>query len=490
LLGKSREVALNTDRTAKYEQWTKEYGSVFRVPLVFGTSSVVLCDLKAATHVHAKDTYTYVMMSTLRRYQQRVFGRNMLNTEGEEHKRLRRALTPAFSTATLRRLTNVFYDSAYKIKTHWDALYESDTEVTIDVQKWMNRMTLDTIGIAGFGHDFKTLDGQPSAIIEAFEAFAKVRQQSFTSQMVIFASTILPLFARLFPSTRGSLFEKLGAVTSGVARQMLEDEKKGKEINGAAHSVKETSILELLVKEESATRKTKLSNEEMKSHIDLFLIAGYETTAISLTWALIELARQLELQQKLREELQRFSSSDPTWDQMKSELPLLDAVVHETLRLHPPLRLITRVAADDDIVPLSAPIKTASGTTVDSIAISKGTMVTLPFELFNRSEELWGPDAKRFVPDRWLQEFNYPAKEIRGHRHLFTFSDGPKACIGKEFALAEFKAALSVLIRNFTFELPDGPDTKIESQLGILTRPKVAGEVGASVPMRVVQVAK
>ena len=66
-------------------------------------------------------------------------------------------------------------------------------------------------------------------------------------------------------------------------------------------------------------------------------------------------------------------------------------------------------------------------------------MVTVPFALLNRSEELWGPDAKRFVPDRWLQELNYPAKEIRGHRHLFTFSDGPKACLGKEFALAEFK---------------------------------------------------
>jgi len=143
--------------------------------------------------------------------------------------------------------------------------------------------------------------------------------------------------------------------------------------------------------------------------------------------------------------------------------------------------------------------------------ISKGTTVTIPIELFNRSEELWGSDAKQFVPDRWLQELNYPAKEVRGHRHLFTFSDGPKACLGKDFAVAEFKvpsthvmltvtnlswqtrarqAALSVLIRNFSFDLRDGPDTKIESHLGILTRPKVAGVDGTSVPMRVAQIAK
>ena len=60
------------DRTAKFEQWEKEYGSVYRVPLIFGTSNVVICDLKAATHVHAKDTYTYMVPSAISQFQKKM----------------------------------------------------------------------------------------------------------------------------------------------------------------------------------------------------------------------------------------------------------------------------------------------------------------------------------------------------------------------------------------------------------------------------------
>ena len=61
-------------------------------------------------------------------------------------------------------------------------------------------------------------------------------------------------------------------------------------------------------------------------------------------WALVELARNPEKQRKLREELRRdFLTSDPTWDQLTSELPYLDAVVHETLRLDPPAEELVRV---------------------------------------------------------------------------------------------------------------------------------------------------
>jgi cytochrome P450 len=226
----------------------------------------------------------------------------------------------------------------------------------------------------------------------------------------------------------------------------------------------------------------------MIAHIKFFLSAGHETSAITLTWALIELARHPDIQQKLREELQHFSNSDPTWDQLKSDLPLLDATVYETLRLYPALRELIKTAAEDDVIPLSSSIVNASGEMVDFVLVPKGTTIILPNVFFNRSEEFWGPDAQEFVPERWLREFTPSAKEIRGHRHLFTFSDGPKRCLGMDFAVAELKAALSVLIRSFTFELPDGPDTKLDLHLGILPRPKLAGESSAVMPMRVKQV--
>ncbi len=62
----------------------------------------------------------------------------------------------------------------------------------------------------------------------------------------------------------------------------------------------------------------------------------------------------------------------------------------------------------------------------------------------NRAEAFWGVGAKEFEPERWLEGGDYSkAKEIQGHRHILTFSDGPRTCLGKSFALTEFKVRLT-----------------------------------------------
>jgi cytochrome P450 len=68
-------------------------------------------------------------------------------------------------------------------------------------------------------------------------------------------------------------------------------------------------------------------------------------------------------------------------------------------------------------------------------------VVSIPIRAINRSSKFWGPDAKEFKPERWIEEGGIQgnAKDIQGHRHLLSFSDGPKTCLGKSFALATFK---------------------------------------------------
>ncbi|KAG2129602.1 cytochrome P450 [Suillus clintonianus] len=70
-----------------------------------------------------------------------------------------------------------------------------------------------------------------------------------------------------------------------------------------------------------------------------------------------------------------------------------------------------------------------------------GTLITISVAAINRSLAIWGPDVKEFNPDRWLAEegISGKAKEVQGHRHLLTFVDGPRTCLGKDFAIAEFK---------------------------------------------------
>ena len=177
---------------------------------------------------------------------------------------------------------------------------------------------------------------------------------------------------------------------------------------------------------------------------------------------MIELSRNQPFQIKLHEELTTHFSAvgDPTYDQLTNSLPYLDAVVHEVLRFHPPvwqtvlvvrnfflsakcylLILTLDQAAEDDIIPLSAPLQTADNKIVDRVSIAAGQTVAVPIRTINRSTSIWGADAKEFKPQRWLEEGGPQgkAKEVQGYRHLLTFVDGPRACLGRGFALAEFK---------------------------------------------------
>lgn len=178
--------------------------------------------------------------------------------------------------------------------------------------------------------------------------------------------------------------------------------------------------------------------------MNTLLFAGYETTSITLTWALIELCWHPDFQAALREELSKFQARDLTWDELMA-LPYLNAITQETLRLHPPLPGVARMASRDDVIPLGNPIRTPGGEVISEMVVAKGTPVTCPVAYINQSEDLWGPDAKEFKPVRWIEDesgkdgIGAGVKEIKGYHHLLTFSEGPRFCIGRNIAVGNFK---------------------------------------------------
>ncbi|KAJ7124501.1 cytochrome P450 [Mycena epipterygia] len=483
--GVSRQIAKSTDSGLLFQDWAAKYGSVFQIPIAFGGRRTILCDPKAVNHFYSMERSIYVKSQLGRAVISNLFGRGLLWAEGESHKRQRKALTPAFSNAAIRRLTSIFYDSSYKLKAYWDANIDSTPDgAIIDVEHWMNLVALDSIGIAGFSHDFRSLDGEYSAVAAAFDSLS-FEGTGILSNLVFIVGLQLPFLANL-PTQRNRIIGNLRRTMSVIADELLEKTRREKKTH-VTDETADRSVIGLLLKAEDDDAELHMDQSEVLAQMNVLLLAGYETTSISLTWALIELAKKPEKQAKLREELAQFGATDPTWDQLVSALPYLDSVVLEILRLHPPVGETTREASVDDVLPVAEPITTQAGDVVDKIAIAKGSLVTVSIRVMNRSEVFWGPNAKEFEPERWLTLNDDPlrAKEIQGHRHLVTFLDGPRVCLGKSFALAEFKAALSVLIKNFTFEFPDGPETEIGSHRAIIPRPKVVGQPGANVPMRV-----
>ncbi|KAI5117516.1 hypothetical protein M0805_009524 [Coniferiporia weirii] len=485
LFGVSKDV-FTGDSATLYEKWADEYGPVYQVPGPFGSRRTVLTDAKAVAHFYSKETFGYVGSKFQKQAVSSLVGKGILWADGENHRRQRKTLTPAFSNVAIRDLTPVFYDSAYKVKNAWDALFQptGSGEVIINVQKWMNCVSLDSIGIAGFSHDFGALEGRHSDVAEMFDSFGSLPPRG-VSIVLPLLGPILPFLLKI-PTNRRRLVKRLHSTMEEIAETLLERSRKEK----AAGTTGDTgrSMIGSLLKAENSDSELRLTNEEVLAQMKVLILAGYETTSISLTWALIELALHPEKQNRLRDELSEFTGRDPSPEQLANGLPYLDGVTREILRLHAPLGQTGRIAAYDDVIPLGTSVTTASGKSVDHITIGGGTALVVPIQTINRSEAIWGANAKEFLPERWLDgEAGLTAKtrEVQGYHHLLSFIDGPRTCLGRAFAIAEFKAVLSVLIRNYVFDMRDGPDTKLEFITTILPRPKVAGEKGYALPMRV-----
>jgi len=227
---------------------------------------------------------------------------------------------------------------------------------------------------------------------------------------------------------------------------------------------KDQSILALLLRSEALGKGEEMymSTDEVLSQMKLLILTGHRTTSGALTRILHHLVQHPEAQNKLRDTLSEFATSDLSYEQLANGIPYLDAVITESLRLHVSASAadFIRVANEDDAIPLSQPIYDTSGNLLTSITVSKGTIVSVPVCYMNRASSIWGPDSREFRSERWLDEDELPSKarEIQGHRHILSFSDGQRACLGKAFALAEMKAVLSVLIKHFVFEIERGDD--------------------------------
>ncbi|KAF8670346.1 cytochrome p450, partial [Rhizoctonia solani] len=182
-------------------------------------------------------------------------------------------------------------------------------------------------------------------------------------------------------------------------------------------------IMTLLIKaRESEGAESYIDRQSMIGHMNIFIFAGHEPMRYSLggkqinmviisddsasiTRILDLLAQHTSIQDRLREELRHYfeSNRDEVHHDALLELPYLDGIVRESLRLFPPVSNIPRVCVEDTILSLDCPIDTPSGR-VTSVPVKKGTMVFLNNVYFNRNKAIWGERANDFLPERWMEK--------------------------------------------------------------------------------------
>ncbi|KAI9354612.1 cytochrome P450 [Zopfochytrium polystomum] len=215
-----------------------------------------------------------------------------------------------------------------------------------------------------------------------------------------------------------------------------------------------------------------IGRAELSTNLINFLFAGRDTTGLTLTWTFLLLARHPSVLDKLLAEIDAATAgmddaATVSYDVVRS-LPYANAVMHETLRLYPPVPYNMKQAVADDVLPNGA-------------AVSKGMMLSWGPYALGRSKKIWGEDAREFRPERWLEMAKVPSAFAYN-----VFNAGPRICLGKSFAEIEVVFVLVELLRRFSFGVRDignGPGGK-KTYTVSATLAMEGGELLASVTRR------
>jgi len=203
-----------------------------------------------------------------------------------------------------------------------------------------------------------------------------------------------------------------------------------------------------------------------------FIFTATDTTARSICRLFDLLAQRPDVQEKLRSEVvEAFGGHSPTYQELM-KLPMLDAVLKETLRLYPPVPFISREVKEDTVLGLSKPFRGTDGQMFHEIPLAKDTEIYLGILGSNTNIELWGDDAGEWKPERWLSPLpkTLEEAEIPGvYSHLMTFTGGQKSCIGFKFAEVTIKTSLATLLPTFNFGLTDKPTVWKQAQVSYPT---------------------
>lgn len=198
-------------------------------------------------------------------------------------------------------------------------------------------------------------------------------------------------------------------------------------------------LLDLLLEGEDPKTGRRMTTAELRDNLLTFIVAGHETTALTLSWALYLCAFDQGVQEAARAEAQGVLGGRAATAADVPALPLIRRIVDETLRLYPPAAFLSRTAVAAD--------------TLLGREIRPGDTVILPIYALHRHHALW-PDPDRFDPDRFLD------RQAIDRFAWLPFGDGPRICIGANFAVQEAVIILATLLSRFRFRQVPGREPK------------------------------
>lgn len=336
---------------------------------------------------------------------------------GEPHRQQRRLIMPSFHKNEIERYAQDMQAATDRLLAGWQPGQR------INLSAEMTKLTLNVVIKTLFGLDAEQ-DGQElGGLLEEWLALSG------------------SLGANLIPAgVPGSPVRRLLRISEQIEAKTLALLQQKKATLAQSHDV----ISTLMQTQDEAGDK--LSEAEVIGNAVVLFLAGHETSANALAWALFLLAQHPAVAQEVLAEVDtQLHGQPPTLAQL-GELRLLDGVINETLRLFPPLAYIMRTAQDPFVM--------------GGYEFAARSTVMISHWLTHRLPALY-PEPDRFWPQRWFTLKPAPYAYI-------PFSAGPRMCIGAQFASLEMKLVLAMLLQRFRLEPP--PGAQINAQINFLLR--------------------
>ncbi|MEM9069297.1 MAG: cytochrome P450 [Myxococcota bacterium] len=365
--------------------------------------------LRSKAKRYTRQTRVYTAMA-------RFLGQGILITEGDEWRKHRRIVQPAFHR---KRLTG-YADRMTAIAEECVGRWEGE----VNVPNAMMRMTLQIVSETLLGIETRDHAEAIGSAVDAAQRYA---------ESVIGGLVELP---SVLPTARNRMLRSALETIDRIAYERIR-EKRASPGN---------DVISMLV-EATYEDGSALPDRQIRDELITLLAAGHETTANALSWTLFRLGRHPLIARRVVDEVDRvLEGRSPTLDDI-SKLTYLRWVFDETLRLHPPAWTTGRLALDDH--------------QLGPRRVEAGSLLLISPWVLQRRPELW-PNPEGFDPDRW------EALSAPGALHpfaFFPFGGGPRKCVGEAFAYLEAILVLAVLAQRVRLELLPGQRAEPAAQI-------------------------
>ncbi|KAF2108753.1 cytochrome P450 [Lophiotrema nucula] len=378
-----------------------------------------------------------------------IFGRNVDTVNGDDWSRHRKLTAPCFN----ERVSSLVWDESLRqgrsMLSHW--LSQGKISDMVDDTR---TLALHVLSAAGFGvsHDFLEGNAKPAEghLMSHRDALTTILRNLVTSIVL----SQMPWAKRVVP-------KKLKDVCLAISEfRLYMDEllASEREVMRKEKGFSKPNLISTLIrtsdeaKAEGVQSAVRLTDEEIKGNIFIFNLAGHDTTANSLAYALTLLALHPEIQAWVVEEVDEVMREENSeYESLYPRLKRVQAVLYETLRLYGPVPNVPRAVSGPNKT-LQLTCSSSSPSSTYTLSIPPNTSLNLSLHAAHTNAAYY-PDPTSFKPSRWIKSTSSPSslqtEELLPQPPSFNpWSSGPRICPGMKFAQVEFAAVLAILLHS------------------------------------------